>query len=259
MRKIREKLRSESGASILLALLFFLLCAMVGASVLMAAASNAGKSRSNREEQQKYLTLSSALQLVCDELTAAEYTGTYTYEQNTYTVEVPGTDQDGNQTVSTITHTEHIYTQVNNTLDSGFQCGLSGVLPLAEELDQLFSTEFPELYDYGETTHYIYIPRYSRAGPSSSKAHILTLTVDQNDKPGLNEPVIVTVELGIGAANKYMITLKAALESDPQYTMTAVLTNEGKPELRKETKAGTYKSEPVTWTLSQITREEAKG
>ena len=41
----------------------FLVCAMVGASVLMAAASNAGKSRSSREEQQKYLTLSSAMHL----------------------------------------------------------------------------------------------------------------------------------------------------------------------------------------------------
>lgn len=258
MKKIREKLRSENGASILLALLFFLLCAMVGASVLMAAASNAGKSRSSREEQQKYLTLSSALQLVCDELTAAEYTGTYSYEQNTYTVDVPGIDKDGNPTVSTITHTEHIYKQANNTPNSGFQCGLSGVLPLAEELDQLFSTEFPEPYDVGETTHYIYTPQYNRTGSSSSKAHILTLTVDQNDKPGLNEPVKVTVELGIGAANKYMITLKAALESDPQYTMTAVLTNKGKPTLREETANGTHKSEPVTWTLSQITREEAK-
>ena len=66
-----RRISFPSGASILLALLFFLVCAMVGASVLMAAASNAGKSRSSREEQQKYLTLSSAMQLVCDESSTA--------------------------------------------------------------------------------------------------------------------------------------------------------------------------------------------
>ena len=42
---------------------------MVSASILMAAVSNAGKLRSGQEEQQRYLTLASALRLVCDELT----------------------------------------------------------------------------------------------------------------------------------------------------------------------------------------------
>ena len=64
MERLREKLKSQCGASILLALLFLLLCMMVAASVLMAAASNAGKLCSNQEEHQKYLTVSSALWLV---------------------------------------------------------------------------------------------------------------------------------------------------------------------------------------------------
>ena len=44
MGSIRGKLRSQRGASILLALLFLLACMMVAASVLMAAASNAYES-----------------------------------------------------------------------------------------------------------------------------------------------------------------------------------------------------------------------
>ena len=43
---IRRKLKSSSGASLLLALVFLLLSAVVSASVLMAEVSNAGRSRS---------------------------------------------------------------------------------------------------------------------------------------------------------------------------------------------------------------------
>ena len=74
MEQLRRKLKSRRGATILLALALLLLCMMVAASLLTAAVSNAGKVRSNKEEQQKYLVLSSALRLVCGELEKAGYT-----------------------------------------------------------------------------------------------------------------------------------------------------------------------------------------
>lgn len=79
MRTLQAKLNSQRGASLLLALLFFLIALLVGASILMAAASNGGKLKSNVDEQQAYLTLSSAMQLVADELDGATYTGKYQY------------------------------------------------------------------------------------------------------------------------------------------------------------------------------------
>ena len=78
---IRQKLKSSSGASLLLALVFLLLSAVVSASVLMAAVSNAGRSRSKLEEHQKYLALSSALTLLSDDIRQAEYTGRYLYQE----------------------------------------------------------------------------------------------------------------------------------------------------------------------------------
>lgn len=78
---IRRKLKSSSGASLLLALVFLLLSAVVSASVLMAAVSNAGRSRSKLEEHQKYLALSSALTLLSDDIRQAEYTGRYLYQE----------------------------------------------------------------------------------------------------------------------------------------------------------------------------------
>lgn len=92
MKKLREKLHSQRGASILLALLFLLVCMMVAASVLMAAVSNAGKIRSNYDEQQRYLALSSALRLVVDELEQAKYYGWYTVEEWNETITVKDAD-----------------------------------------------------------------------------------------------------------------------------------------------------------------------
>lgn len=79
MNRLKGKLRSEDGASLLLSLLVFLLCVLVAATVLAAAVSNAGRVRSNRAEQQRYQTLSSAMRLICGELEKTEYTGKYKY------------------------------------------------------------------------------------------------------------------------------------------------------------------------------------
>lgn len=139
MVRLRKKMQSERGASILLALLMLLVCMMVAASVLGAAASNAGKARSNRVEQQKYLTVSSAIQLVADEIQKAEYTGKYTVYEWTE----PHTKPDG-----TTYDTYHFHIQQEQ---GEFTCGdLSdttvtpspNILPLRDELDEIFSSQF---------------------------------------------------------------------------------------------------------------------
>lgn len=131
MKRLREKLHSKSGMSILLALLMFLVCAMVAASVLGAAASNAGKIRSNQVEHQKYLTLSSAMRLICDELERAEYIGQYqVYE---WLVTVNGDDG------KPIT-TDYFYVE---QLPGKYSCGdLTAQLPLEKELNKIFSKKF---------------------------------------------------------------------------------------------------------------------
>lgn len=256
MKKIREKLRSQSGASILLALLFFLLCAMVGASVLMAAASNAGKSRSSREEQQKYLTLSSALQLVCDELESASYTAKYTY---TF---VAGTNEEGKDP----TPAKHIYEQQTGTYEGGLSSATDpskNVLPLRDELDWLFAQDF-KVRTSTETDPVIYTYKVRPNTEKPGTAHKLTLTVQgQTDKPGLTTPVTVTVTVGTGTA-KYRLSLKATLgsEDDSIYTMYAQLDMVGgaaaAPKPADSPIIGENKCTAVKWKLSQITREEAK-
>ena len=68
MRKIKEKLHSENGASFLLALVAFLVAAMVSVTIVAAAVSSLKRVYSDREVQQAHLTLTSAAQLVRDEM-----------------------------------------------------------------------------------------------------------------------------------------------------------------------------------------------
>lgn len=245
MKKIREKLRSQSGASILIALLFFLLCAMVGASVLMAAASNAGKSRSSREEQQKYLTLSSALQLVCDELTAAEYTGKYDY---TYTPSVTTKNEDGS---TTTTPAHRTYTQVKGEYIGELSKEGNNVLPLRDELDWLFAQDFNR-WASTESEKYTYITRNGIQGPGT--VHKLTLTVQgQTNKPGLNDtPVEVTVTL----MKDYSFRLTASLDGYSMYADLVLRKGCTPPQLEKSPVGNNPQAcVPIKWEVSQITRE----
>ncbi|MEG1989029.1 MAG: hypothetical protein RR035_07555, partial [Oscillibacter sp.] len=62
--RLTQKLHSRRGASILLALLFFLVCGFVGAVVLGSAVANAEKLQGRREDQQTYYAVSSAARLL---------------------------------------------------------------------------------------------------------------------------------------------------------------------------------------------------
>lgn len=68
MGSIRQKLNSKRGASLILAAAFFLLCAAVGGVVLTSAMANAGRLSHLEQEQQAYLTVSSAARLLREEL-----------------------------------------------------------------------------------------------------------------------------------------------------------------------------------------------
>lgn len=66
--KIKEKLRSSKGASLIIALVFMLFCAMVGSAVLAAATANGGRIAALKSDQQAYLNQRSAATLLSDEL-----------------------------------------------------------------------------------------------------------------------------------------------------------------------------------------------
>ena len=73
MMPIKQKLKSENGASFLLALLAFLVAAMVCVTIITAATSSVKRVHSDRDAQQMQLTLTSAAQLVRDTMGETQY------------------------------------------------------------------------------------------------------------------------------------------------------------------------------------------
>ncbi len=83
MNMIRNKLREKDGASILMGLLYLLVCMMVGTVVLTAATASAGKMAGQQESEQDYLNVASAARLIKDRIC-----------ELTYTYKTTGTDPD---------------------------------------------------------------------------------------------------------------------------------------------------------------------
>ena len=73
MMPIKQKLKSENGASFLLALLAFLVAAMVCVTIITAATSSVKRVHSDRESQQMQLAITSAAQLVRDTMGETQY------------------------------------------------------------------------------------------------------------------------------------------------------------------------------------------
>ena len=66
MRKAAEKLKSSRGASLMMALLLFLACAVVGSAVLTAGTAASGRMSKIAESDQRYYSVNSAANLLID-------------------------------------------------------------------------------------------------------------------------------------------------------------------------------------------------
>lgn len=244
MNRMKQKLKSEYGASILLALLFFLICTLVTAVLLMAAASNAGKVRSNREIHQKYLAVSSALELVCEDLLSKEYYGQYTFREEMETI----THDDG----TTSTNYKYYYDQIEGKYD----CELSELL--LDELDMLFAKQMEKdveafrAQDNSNEKTYL-----TTLGQNViQETHIITVTPKLGGEELTAQAVVVTIQLD----DSYTIDLFARLKEDEgaeaaAYAMEAELTPTTLPRIEtKPTGNGTYQSTPLKWRLGWITK-----
>ncbi len=251
MRRFCYKLKSQKGVTILFSILFFIICIMVSSTILAASASNAGKTRGEKEEQQKYFALTSALRLVCDALTEAEYTGKYTYKkEDKYTWGI------------WYEYTEHTYEQTKGE----FKCSLSengtNVLPLLDDLDAVFSKDFENFVDSKPKDGQ---DRYKGTWLSQNlkENHTLTLQVNNAENYGaLKDDVTVVIKLHDG----YRIRVTASIAGTDDYTnldydykLEAELTPVGgsvpQPKDNPSTSSVNF-TEPLKWKLNWIAKEE---
>ena len=241
---ISRKLRSQRGASMLLALLFLLICSMVTASILMAAVANAGKHRSNLEEHQIYLALSSAVSTLCDELNESQYQGRYHYWETIRTTTDPVTGAEDTVTLRHFEQLEGSYTHISPTAGDGY---LSAVL--LKNFDSLFAREIDGKLSSGNFESFDLKPQ------NTEMTHTLTLTPDTGTELD-DTPVHITLEI----KDSYAIYITAYLDGLDAYQVEAELTpKESKPTVPTPPAIGTYSTEAMKWTLGWITILDEEG
>ena len=76
MHKLKQKLKSQTGASITFALLLFLVCAVVGSAVLVAGTAAAGRMSKIAEMDQRYYAVNSAARLIIEQIDGKDNTMT---------------------------------------------------------------------------------------------------------------------------------------------------------------------------------------
>lgn len=89
IKQINKKLHSQRGASFLFAILAFLMASVVSVTIVSAAYSGFKRVNSDREKQQAHLTLTSAAQLVRDEMLDTKYVKTTVTEYENGTAKEP--------------------------------------------------------------------------------------------------------------------------------------------------------------------------
>lgn len=91
MRRLFLKLHSARGTSMLMALFFFLVCLTAGAAMLASSTASAAKSLNHYQEQQAYLSVSSAARLLKNQL------GNSSFVVTAVPHDTGKTDDDGNE------------------------------------------------------------------------------------------------------------------------------------------------------------------
>lgn len=240
---LKRKLQSQRGASLLLALLFLALCSLVSATILMAAVSNAGKARSNLREHQSYLALSSAVDLICDEIVRSEYQGRYHYEEEI--IETPVEDPEtGEETGEVTTTTYYHFTQQEGSCTykgTDTESQLTGLLK--KDLDTLFARHIESTLDKDEFAEW-------EVQSDGTFAH--TWKVHPQTGTALDEKV-VEVQLKV-VEESYAIELTAQLDG---YQLQAELTpSTNRPSLPNPLSTGESRTESLQWKVGWITTGE---
>ena len=83
MNAMKNKIKSQRGASITFALLIFLVCAVVSIVVVVAGSAAAGRMSQRAETDQRYYAVTSAVELLCDDFKGMKVTVEYSTEAGT--------------------------------------------------------------------------------------------------------------------------------------------------------------------------------
>lgn len=262
MERVREKLHSRTGASLLIALLFFLVAMTVGAVVLTAASANAGRIQKNRQEQQNYLAVASAAGLLREDITGdpcLTFIGSYRRIDTEIVTYHESKDEETGE-VTTWTTTEHKTEYKKDTNDAGDRLSDSDGTGL-DENSKLLTNKIVSLDD----TYYATVPELHCAAPTQNLEEALVF--EKNDELAIpavegkltiqtvgNERYTIRVQLNSqrdGVSSNAMTMVFAPKVSGPETTVSTRSWSEGNSHYTEVTR--TYRT-TVTWKEPVITK-----
>lgn len=215
MKRMRKKLNDPTGASILFAILVFMLCILAGTAAVTAASANSGRYSHQRADQQRYLSVASAVRLLTGELTNNTFKGK---------VRITETKPTGEACEDTAPKVEKVEEE-----DEEEKLGLSGDLKALLE-------------DYFKNLYYSEMGVKDDAAPASEAAGTFssTVTIEADNMD------IVTVKV---EADRYNVTLTlwAGTESEKAYTTVVRLMAVEEPSSGPVTKEYSGDTWTTTW------------
>ena len=121
IKNIHQKVYSQSGAAITFALLLFLVCAVVGSLVLAAGMAAAGRMSKIAEMDQRYYSITSAVDFLVQELTGKEVIITRTRKETTTVTITISYDIDGPKISEPVERKSITYTTtIDNSLPARY-------------------------------------------------------------------------------------------------------------------------------------------
>ena len=269
--RLKQKIRSRSGASIAIALLLFLVCAAVGAVVLTAGTAAAGHASQQEEMDRRYYSVLSAAELVRDQLDGK----TYIIERiETVTDSKAGTYKDGEiQWGPSSSTTDYDDTNCKFSKDK------EGKIVEDKDVDRPDSllSEAVYQYVYGEESKYAIEGYKSNIGydaspcnkkdnlvtmtlppPSGSKALPVKMTVDLKPDGSLLITLVNLKEDGdpapAGSAFKMELTMNAAFSdnSDAPSVHSSSSSKSDGDTITITTETVTTKTSKISWTAGPV-------
>lgn len=242
MSAVTNKLKSKSGISLAIALVFFLLCAMVGMVVLAAASVSAGKTARERQTYRQTLAMTSAAEMLRQEIQGMTFTGAYTRTEKVTTTTPDISETEGKTTVVT----EEFFDR--GKAADGNAPTLTGSDFLKEDADWL--TKLAELYYYSCQEAGLNFSE-TIVSPAPAETQITFQAADDQ-----NIPEVTAV---LSAASDYTLTVVLRC-GDSRMTMvfppqTAVSTAVGEPGIVQSESGKTSVKTTVTTYTTALTWE----
>lgn len=208
MKRVENKLRGRSGATILFAILVFMLCILAGTGALTAAAANSGRYTHLKEDQKQYLSMSSAVKLLRGELSGKTFTAKAKVTDVTTTGAAPTRTVEWSDSTNHIEYESGLKDLLKTQLEELFRYGVyetlgtSIVITPGTDFNKPTTkpTEQPKTYIIDAGGNMYKVTAKMTVGPTETTG---TPSTDLLDKD-----FCITIEFSFGTATNYATTLK---------------------------------------------------